>query len=128
VTRTGAREWTVKEPGLQAAPIPTAQEIARILWDTAYSGNLVGNFWPDATLANRARYLRMANAVRARYATRCCDIHGRSCEPPYELCCDRCCEAQHVMGDAVRGSHGDGSVCVNPDLSPNCLPEQGYQP
>lgn len=48
----------------------------------------------------------------------CCDLHGRTCEPPSELCCHRCTEAVHDTGDARRGWHRrDGSVCANPDLS-----------
>ena len=47
----------------------------------------------------------------------CCDLHGRNCEPPSELCCAGCTEAAHRMSDAVRGFHADGSVCSNPDLS-----------
>lgn len=49
----------------------------------------------------------------------CCDLHGRTCEPPSELCCNRCAEAAHQLGDAQTGYHmADGSVCANPDLSP----------
>lgn len=40
----------------------------------------------------------------------CCDLHGRNCEPPSELCCERCTEAAHPL-------HADGSTCSNPDLS-----------
>lgn len=40
----------------------------------------------------------------------CCDLHGRNCEPPSELCCERCTEAAHPL-------HADGSICSNPDLS-----------
>lgn len=48
----------------------------------------------------------------------CCDMHGRNCEPPGELCCHHCPEAAHQMGDAIRGFHlTDGSACSNPDLS-----------
>jgi hypothetical protein len=48
----------------------------------------------------------------------CCDMHGRTCEPPSELCCDACTEAAHQMGDATLGVHlRDGTRCSNPDLS-----------
>lgn len=40
----------------------------------------------------------------------CCDLHGRNCEPPSELCCRECTEAAHP-------THTDGSTCSNPDLS-----------
>lgn len=43
-------------------------------------------------------------------AVACCDLHGRNCEPPLELCCDLCTEATHPW-------HGDGLPCSNPDLS-----------
>lgn len=50
----------------------------------------------------------------------CCDTHGRTCEPPSELCCDHCTEAAHQMGDATRGYHlQNGTLCSNPNLSPN---------
>lgn len=52
----------------------------------------------------------------------CCDLHGRNCEPPSELCCEGCTEAAHRMGDAARGVHmEDGSTCSNPNLSPNMV-------
>lgn len=41
---------------------------------------------------------------------RCCDMHGRNCEPPSELCCQYCTEAGHP-------EHRDGSECAVPDLS-----------
>jgi cell division septum initiation protein DivIVA len=40
----------------------------------------------------------------------CCDLHGRNCEPPSELCCWSCTEAGHP-------EHRDGSTCSAPDLS-----------
>jgi len=40
----------------------------------------------------------------------CCDLHGRNCEPPSELCCWDCTEATHP-------EHRDGSTCSHPDLS-----------
>lgn len=40
----------------------------------------------------------------------CCDLHGRNCEPPSELCCQHCTEASHP-------DHADGSACWSPDLS-----------
>jgi hypothetical protein len=39
----------------------------------------------------------------------CCDLHGRNCEPPAELCCQRCTEASHVT---FPHPHADGSRCV----------------
>lgn len=27
---------------------------------------------------------------------RCCDLHGRNCEPPSELCCYLCTEERHA--------------------------------
>ena len=29
-------------------------------------------------------------------ADRCCDLHGRNCEPPGDLCCEECAEARHA--------------------------------
>jgi hypothetical protein len=40
----------------------------------------------------------------------CCDLHGRNCEPPSELCCRHCTETAHP-------DHADESTCSNPDLS-----------
>ena len=54
----------------------------------------------------------------------CCDIHGRNCEPPSELCCDRCTEAAH---DTFPIRHADGSTCSAPDLSDNA-PATGETP
>jgi hypothetical protein len=56
----------------------------------------------------------------------CCDLHGRNCEPPSELCCEGCTEAVHQMGDAMRGYHmRDRSKCSNPDLSGHLYPSHG---
>lgn len=41
--------------------------------------------------------------------TGCCDFHNHHCEPPSELCCDRCTEAAH---DTFPIRHADGSICV----------------
>ena len=35
----------------------------------------------------------------------CCDLHNRNCEPPSELCCRDCTEANHPM-------HSPGERCV----------------
>ena len=40
----------------------------------------------------------------------CCDLHGRNCEPPSELCCFLCTEADHP-------THRKRGLCSNPDLS-----------
>lgn len=45
-----------------------------------------------------------------RMAEPCCDFHGRTCEPPSELCCYDCTEGAHP-------AHADGSACSAPDLS-----------
>ena len=46
----------------------------------------------------------------------CCDLHGRNCELPSELCCERCTEADHPQ-------HNRWGPCSNPDLSSNSLDE-----
>jgi hypothetical protein len=38
---------------------------------------------------------RRRAAVDALPATPCCDSHNQHCEPPSELCCERCTEATH---------------------------------
>ena len=109
-------------------PQPAAEEIAELLWDTT-DGQLLKMPWSQVSGSiPAARFRRMANAVRALYAPRCCGSHGRTCEPPSELCCDQCSEASHRFPDAQRGEHADGSVCVNPDLSPVHLPLLEYTP
>lgn len=35
----------------------------------------------------------------------CCDLHSTFCEPPSELCCGSCTEAEHPL-------HPAGFVCV----------------
>ncbi len=39
----------------------------------------------------------------------CCDMHNLHCEPPGDLCCERCAEAAH---DSFPVRHADGSVCI----------------
>ncbi|HEV2376223.1 MAG TPA: hypothetical protein VGS19_29140 [Streptosporangiaceae bacterium] len=40
----------------------------------------------------------------------CCDLHGRNCEPPGDLCCGECTEANHP-------NHPRGERCSSPDVS-----------
>lgn len=42
----------------------------------------------------------------------CCDLHGRNCEPPGDLCCENCTEADHP-------AHTRLGPCSVPVLSPN---------
>jgi len=46
-------------------------------------------------------------------AVLCCDLHSRTCEPPSELCCAECSEADHPR-------HPPGVPCI---LDPQ--PEEG---
>lgn len=55
----------------------------------------------------------------------CCDLHGRNCEPPSELCCHNCTEASH---DTWPIRHADGTVCSAPDLSRSAHPGQTSGP
>ena len=51
----------------------------------------------------------------------CCDLHGRNCEPPWELCCGGCTEDSHDAIGFRTGTHADGTRCSRPDLSScNC--------
>jgi hypothetical protein len=54
--------------------------------------------------------LRIALGMRGAMRLPCCDLHNRNCEPPSELCCERCTEVDHPV-------HAGGSVCIAPDLS-----------
>jgi hypothetical protein len=51
----------------------------------------------------------------------CCDMHGRNCEPPGDLCCWECTEARHGGWTDDRGvqrfGHPRGEVCASPELS-----------
>lgn len=57
-----------------------------------------------------AKLAAAVDALPQPVAAQCCDLHGRNCEPPSELCCWSCTEASHP-------EHRDGSVCSAPDLS-----------
>lgn len=60
--------------------------------------------------------LRTALGMRGAWPASCsCDLHGRTCEPPSELCCENCTEARHPY-------HVDGSICSAPDLSGYAMP------
>jgi hypothetical protein len=52
---------------------------------------------------------------------RCCDLHGRNCEPAGDLCCEDCTEARHGGWADAKGvprfGHPRGEACSNPDLS-----------
>jgi Protein of unknown function (DUF2829) len=52
---------------------------------------------------------------------RCCDFHGRNCEPPGDLCCENCTEARHGGWRDAHGAqqfgHPAGEACSSPDLS-----------
>jgi len=49
----------------------------------------------------------LAAAVEAA-ARPCCDLHGRNCEAPADLCCYACTEASHFV---IIPRHG-GTTCV----------------
>lgn len=78
--------------------------------------------WPDG---DTEPYLcrPIGDAEPTKPTEACCDIHGRNCEPPSELCCDLCTEFHHGMHadppkfNRTLSSHHDGSICSNPDLS-----------
>ena len=70
---------------------------------------------PDGRMYPASKRPEMAAALVAAVdalppAGACCDLHGRNCEPPSELCCRRCTEASHP-------EHRDGTACSAPDLS-----------
>lgn len=64
------------------------------------------------------REVALVAAVDALDRWSCCDLHGRDCEPPSELCCHRCTEASHP-------DHTDGSICSAPDVSRLPTAERG---
>lgn len=71
---------------------------------------------PDWTLAEyHAHVAEHLAAALFSPGTPCCDLHNRNCEPPSELCCERCTEGAHP-------GHRDGTACIAPDLSGNGTP------
>lgn len=52
---------------------------------------------------------------------KCCDLHGRNCEPPGDLCCGDCTEGRHGGWMDERGTqrfgHPRGETCSSPDVS-----------
>ena len=45
----------------------------------------------------------------------CCDLHGTTCEPPSELCCEDCTEVFHGLPwwyDSTQPIHANGTPCV----------------
>ena len=63
----------------------------------------------------------LADDLRRLQDAPCCDMHGRNCEPPGDLCCGDCTEARHSMWNDSDGrpryGHPPGEQCSNPDLS-----------
>jgi hypothetical protein len=52
----------------------------------------------------------------------CCDLHGRNCELPGDLCCQDCTEVRHFAWTDARGvqryGHPPGETCSSPDAPP----------
>lgn len=77
----------------------------------------------SAKPATVAQFLRdlAADVERAARPAQCCDLHGRNCEPPGDLCCRECTEARHGFWTDERGvrhlGHPRGEQCSNPILS-----------
>lgn len=63
--------------------------------------------WLDAAGFSGEYIATVVRAALARDAApgACCEYHTATCEPPSELCCERCTEAAHP-------GHADGSACV----------------
>lgn len=68
---------------------------------------LLARFNGTAGWNGNALYAALRQMIRQHA---CCDLHGRNCEPPAELCCRWCTEATHP-------DHYDGTNCSAPDLS-----------
>lgn len=45
----------------------------------------------------------------------CCDLHGRNCEPPSELCCENCTEADHPGHTRLVPRSSPDLSAVSPD-------------
>lgn len=93
--------------------------------DAAYTDadRALGGFGLALTAGVRVAIDAAATAIRADErerllgnGPRCCGLHGRNCEPPGELCCGDCTEADHP-------GHQRLGPCSNPDLSPSSLDE-----
>ena len=55
----------------------------------------------------------------------CCDLHGRCCEPPADLCCEHCTEGNQAWWWRP-GQHADGFACVL--TAQSALPQPGHDP
>jgi hypothetical protein len=103
-----------------AAVTPREQLRARI-------HEILGTACPDAVVDDLEAAAVAYAASHAGTHPPCCDLHGRNCEPPGDLCCENCTEARHVGWEDSKGVmryvHPAGETCSNPDLSPNSLAE-----
>lgn len=67
-------------------------------------------FYDAVAAAARVARSFAAGSSRDTTPSRCCDMHNEHCEPPAELCCERCTEVAH---DTFPIRHSDGSTCVH---------------
>jgi hypothetical protein len=96
--------------------LPAGGEV-REEWGAEHDGCAHWGCWPSEAAARTWvaehdgwRVLQRRTWVPVDGPAECCDLHGRHCEPPSELCCRLCTEHDHP-------AHRDGSVCSAPDLS-----------
>jgi hypothetical protein len=104
--------------GARPGPRLHVREAAEFLGHAEFSGALIPRFeyvapdWQPAA---------PATGRGAADGDTCCDLHGRNCEPPSELCCCACTEARHAGWTTPSGQrrhgHPPGEICSNPDLS-----------
>lgn len=101
----------------EQADADAADEAAFLAWLDAYTRKPA-----DGTYHDHLRAAFIAGTVHARNASpgQCCDLHGRNCEPPSELCCWECTEARHGGWTDGHGKwrygHPAGETCSNPVL------------
>jgi hypothetical protein len=98
------------ERGIEAGPrpdVPIPPEAKRLM--DQYLGRIGED--PDGPTMRRGDQLDQlqaqidAETAAARRAGYCCPLHGRTCEPPSELCCEGCPEVYHPQ-------HHEGAPCV----------------
>lgn len=87
----------------------------RVVHPEAYGDGFMR--WPDGRLVVVDQTLDPAD-----FTPPCCDLHGRNCEPPGDLCCESCTEARHgfwtdTSGRTWRYGHPPGEQCSSPDPS-----------
>ena len=101
--------WTVVQPDPEVPVCRACQHVAQRAAERARSAQE-----PPAAPGPCQEVPGAAEPAQDGTAPCCCPLHGRNCEPPSELCCERCTEAGHP-------AHTRLGPCSAPDLSAETL-------